>query len=258
MECYTGIDNASASVSQLLLKAAFSITPSQWLLSFLSAFAVFLYNFLEIHLIGDLLRGMRGDPVSLIYNPNSDFCSVLIAKCPTLRGRYLPTPWLPSPHLQTGFLQFFGRPPAFQYWRQIFHVPDGGTIALDWLSSNASRNHILNKTLIENDPVPIVVVVPGLTSDSASSYIRHIVHQLSKQGWDVVVSNHRGLGGISITSSTSQIGSECVGLFILTLCYMINRTPSSIANKIPIQIRYLVLPVLYDTHPYYTICTVVF
>ncbi|CAN6459461.1 unnamed protein product [Victoria cruziana] len=200
MECYTGIDNASASVSQLLLKAAFSITPSQWLLSFLSAFAVFLYNFLEIHLIGDLLRGMRGDPVSLIYNPNSDFCSVLIAKCPTLRGRYLPTPWLPSPHLQTGFLQFFGRPPAFQYWRQIFHVPDGGTIALDWLSSNASRNHILNKTLIENDPVPIVVVVPGLTSDSASSYIRHIVHQLSKQGWDVVVSNHRGLGGISITS----------------------------------------------------------
>ncbi|KAF3784710.1 Phospholipase [Nymphaea thermarum] len=200
MECYTGIDDASASAAQLMMKAASLITPSQWLLAFFLVLAFFLYNFIEIHLIGDLLRGMRGDPVTLIYNPNSDICAALIAKCPILRGRYLPTPWLPSPHLQTAFLQFLGRPPVFQYRRQIFHVSDGGTIALDWLSSNASRNHALNKAFAENDLTPIVVVVPGLTSDSASSYIRHIVYQLSKQGWDVVVSNHRGLGGISITS----------------------------------------------------------
>ncbi|MQL87972.1 hypothetical protein Taro_020537 [Colocasia esculenta] len=30
-------------------------------------------------------------------------------------------------------------------------------------------------------------------------YIKHLVYNIAKQGWNVVVSNHRGLGGVSIT-----------------------------------------------------------
>ncbi|KAF8411849.1 hypothetical protein HHK36_004408 [Tetracentron sinense] len=58
----------------------------------------------------------------------------------------------------------------------------------------------MNYTIPRDDKTPIVVVVPGLTSDSAAAYIKHFSFKMAKRGWNVVVSNHRGLGGISITS----------------------------------------------------------
>lgn len=33
-------------------------------------------------------------------------------------------------------------------------------------------------------------------------YIKHLVFKMAKSGWNVVVSNHRGLGGISVTVSS--------------------------------------------------------
>lgn len=33
-------------------------------------------------------------------------------------------------------------------------------------------------------------------------YVKHLVFKMAKSGWNVVVSNHRGLGGVSITVST--------------------------------------------------------
>ncbi|XP_059063693.1 embryogenesis-associated protein EMB8-like [Cryptomeria japonica] len=47
----------------------------------------------------------------------------------------------------------------------------------------------------ENNSTPIVIVIPGLTSDSKDPYIKHIAYALAKNGWKVVVVNHRGLGG---------------------------------------------------------------
>ena len=32
-------------------------------------------------------------------------------------------------------------------------------------------------------------------------YIKHVVFNTAKRGWNVVVSNHRGLGGVSVTVS---------------------------------------------------------
>lgn len=58
----------------------------------------------------------------------------------------------------------------------------------------------MNSFIAKNDTTPIVVVVPGLTSDSASAYIKHLAFNTAKHGWNVVVSNHRGLGGVPITS----------------------------------------------------------
>lgn len=90
----------------------------------------------------------------------------------------------------------------FQYRRQIFLAPDGGTVALDWLTNDGivggSAN--LNTLASVHDETPIVIVIPGLTSDSKDPYLKHIVYALAKQGWKTVVANHRGLGGTSITS----------------------------------------------------------
>ncbi|KAI7752924.1 hypothetical protein M8C21_000083, partial [Ambrosia artemisiifolia] len=48
--------------------------------------------------------------------------------------------------------------------------------------------------------VPLVIVIPGLTSDSDSPYIKHIAYKMAKHGWNVVISNYRGLGGVPLTS----------------------------------------------------------
>jgi predicted alpha/beta-fold hydrolase len=32
-------------------------------------------------------------------------------------------------------------------------------------------------------------------------YVKHVAYSMASKGWNVVVSNHRGLGGVSITVS---------------------------------------------------------
>ncbi|KAJ7002114.1 embryogenesis-associated protein EMB8 isoform X2 [Populus alba x Populus x berolinensis] len=165
------------------------------------AFLVFFYNFLEIHFLADLLTAFRGDPVSLTYNPSSQLYKSVASKCRILHGRFLPTPWLSSPHLQTAFLSLVEKSPHVTYKRRMFYATDGGTIALDWLmSSDVKGASCTNDATRENDKTPILIVIPGLTSDSGSAYVKHLVDKMAKHGWNVVVSNHRGLGGISITS----------------------------------------------------------
>lgn len=193
---------AASKLGPSLILRALNLSTWQYIVGLTSILIYFLYNFLEMHLIGDLLVGMRRNSVKLLYDPSSNIATHLLPKCEILKGRYWSTSWLCSPHLQTAFLHFFGRPPMFQYRRQIFLAPDGGTVALDWLTNDdivgGSAN--LNTLASVHDETPIVIVIPGLTSDSKDPYLKHIVYALAKQGWKTVVANHRGLGGTSITS----------------------------------------------------------
>ncbi|XP_074570980.1 uncharacterized protein LOC141827592 [Curcuma longa] len=190
------------SASELVFRAASMVPAAHYFLACFLVLLVFVYNLLEFHFFRDLLRGFRGDPVVLTFNPNSYIYEGIVSKCRMLRGRYVPTPWLLSPHLQTAFLHFYGRPPKVTYRRQIFCTHDGGTIALDWLlaSDVAGGSYYMDKSITQDDTTPIVVVIPGLTSDSVSPYLKHLTYSLAKQGQNIVVSNHRGLAGISITS----------------------------------------------------------
>ncbi|KAF5190606.1 embryogenesis-associated protein EMB8, partial [Thalictrum thalictroides] len=163
MEC-------SDSISELLLKVASLIPISHYLLGIWIISFIFWYNFLEIHIISDLFNGFRGNPVSLTFNTCSEIYHNVVSKCSILHGRYLVTPWLASPHLQTSFLNFLGRPPKFTYKRQLFITPDGGTIAFDWLMpSDVNRGSSYRSNVIsKEDTTPIVIVIPGLMSDSDS------------------------------------------------------------------------------------------
>lgn len=99
---------------------------------------------------------------------------------------------------------------------------------------------MVNGSTPGTDTTPIAIVVPGLTSDSTAAvnfttlfyilllfiylsfgtvsciscfrlfttrvfsilqYIKNLAFWLAKEGWNVVVQNHRGLGGISLTVS---------------------------------------------------------
>ncbi|CAI0439468.1 unnamed protein product, partial [Linum tenue] len=196
-----GCTAASDSPYELLFQALSLIPTAHYAALLLALWLVFLYDFLEIHLLRDLATGFRGDPVKLTYNASSELYRAVASKCQVLRGRYLPTLWLCSPHIQTAFLTFFGNPPRFTYKRVMFYTSDGGTIALDWvLHSDGGGAYTSHAVPQKDDKAPIVIVIPGLTSDSVAPYIKHLVFKLAKQGWNVVVSNHRGLGGVEITS----------------------------------------------------------
>ncbi|XP_042508857.1 phospholipase ABHD3-like isoform X2 [Macadamia integrifolia] len=201
MDCLTS-EEISVSAFELLFKAVSLIPISNYVFGCILLLLIFLYNFLEFHLIADIMKGYRGDPVSLTFNPCSEIYEGVVSKCKTLHGRYLATPWLSSPHFQTVFLNFHGKPPVFSYRRQIFHTADGGTIALDWLpySDVSTEAFHKNNSISKDDATPIVVVIPGLTSDSSSPYLKHLAFNMAKRGRNVVVGNHRGLGGISVTS----------------------------------------------------------
>ncbi|CAH2070584.1 unnamed protein product [Thlaspi arvense] len=189
-------EQESLSPYLLLFKSLSFIPTSHSLIFFFLTIVLFLYYFLEIHF-------PRADPISLTFNPNSDFCQFIVSKCRLLHGRYFPTIWLSSPHLQTAFLSLFGNSPRFCYKRNLFQATDGGTIALDWLMHSdvvEGISQVVNGSTPGNDRTPIAIVVPGLTSDSSAAYIKHLAFRLAKEGWNVVVSNHRGLGGISLTS----------------------------------------------------------
>ncbi|KAF3447363.1 hypothetical protein FNV43_RR12549 [Rhamnella rubrinervis] len=201
MDCSGNLHESSCNAYELLVHALSLIPVRHYLIGFLVVSLVFLYNFLEFHFFENLRTGLRGFPVALTYNSCSDIYNGVVSKCRILHGRYLPTPWLSSPHIQTAFLNFFGRPPAFSYRRELFHASDGGTIALDWLtSSDVSGAFQMSNGISKDDTTPIMVVIPGLTSDSASAYLKHLAFNTAKSGWNVVIINHRGLGGVSITS----------------------------------------------------------
>jgi len=47
-----------------------------------------LYRFLELHLLGDLLRGLRGGRVALTFHPESQVYQRVASKCRSLHGRW--------------------------------------------------------------------------------------------------------------------------------------------------------------------------
>ncbi|XP_024961531.1 embryogenesis-associated protein EMB8-like [Cynara cardunculus var. scolymus] len=186
---------------KLLLRALTLIPISHYLLLAFFALIVFVYNLLEIHILQDIISGFGGGHVSLTFNSSSDLYREVISKCHLLYGRYVATAWLSSPHLQTILLNVLVKTPSFSYKREIFRTSDGGTVALDWLMNSdvLETSFQINGTNTVAD-IPLVIVVPGLTSDSKSPYIRKIAYAMAKHGWNVVVCNHRGLGGVPLTS----------------------------------------------------------
>ncbi|PIN20993.1 Alpha/beta hydrolase [Handroanthus impetiginosus] len=187
---------------ELLLRAALLIPLSHYLLGLCLIFIVFLYNFLEIHFLQDFFTGFKGQPVTLTFNSSSKLYHDVVSKCRVLHGRYLSTPWLCSPHLQTVFVHYFGNPPVVNYTRQLFTTSDGGTIALDWVINAEDKQTAIqgNDAMQHNDRCPIIIIVPGLTSASDSAYVKHLAFKMAERGCNVAVSNHRGLGGVSVTS----------------------------------------------------------
>lgn len=186
------LDSFAKLGSTRLLVAAASVP--LWEYGFICAtiFGVIFYRFVDFQLISHFFTG---DSAKLVYSTESDVAKNVLQKMTF--ERFWPTPWLCSSHLQTMFLHFFAIPPAVKYRRELLTTVDGGTLGLDWADPLPDGSSHL---LPERDNTPIVLIIPGLTSDSKSQYVMHAVDAALDKGWRAAVANHRGLGGVPLTS----------------------------------------------------------
>ncbi|EDV22575.1 uncharacterized protein TRIADDRAFT_58949 [Trichoplax adhaerens] len=95
---------------------------------------------------------------------------------------YYPTCWAPGGHLQTILRAVFQILPPIHYTREILPTPDGGEIALDWIDDDRDTYRGL------------VVILPGLTGGSQSSYSQYLGYQAKLFGCRAVIYNNRGCG----------------------------------------------------------------
>jgi uncharacterized protein len=79
---------AGESPVELLLRAAAMVPAERYALAAIIVVSVFLYRFLELHVIGDILRGFRGGRVELTFHPASEIYHRVASKCRLLHGRY--------------------------------------------------------------------------------------------------------------------------------------------------------------------------
>jgi len=110
----------------------------------------------------------------------------------SLNRTYWPTPFYWEGRLQSifGLIKRTPNSHKLPYTREIFKLRDGGQVALDYLNSNET---VTGKK-------PIVLLLPGLTSSSQTSYVKTLCMAITKSGANVIVFNNRGIGGVPITS----------------------------------------------------------
>ena len=91
------------------------------------------------------------------------------------------------------------------YEREIFPLPDGGHIALDWIShksklrtSRGMKEGPDIQTLRDSQQTKLVIIFHGLCGDSTAEYIVHLADILLTEGYEVLVVVARGCGGLEI------------------------------------------------------------
>ncbi|CAI7800272.1 unnamed protein product [Closterium sp. NIES-54] len=196
--------------------AVSQLPPLVWwlLLAALAALLLaFLYNWFDLHVVSHLFVG---DRVKVVHHAGSNVARAVFARMRI--PHFWPTPWLCSPHLQTTFVHFCAPTPHVPYIRHVVRTPDGGTLGLDWAEPEAADGggkggkgagaagmggsgeaRVAGGRAERTSQVPIVIVVPGLTSQSSDKYMRQCVAGVTRHGWRALVPNHRGLGGVTIT-----------------------------------------------------------
>ncbi|KAJ3281884.1 hypothetical protein HDU79_010430 [Rhizoclosmatium sp. JEL0117] len=124
---------------------------------------------------------------------NVPLSSLVRSACPSLaHGRFFPTPWLVSGHLQTLYAGLVSKFPELRanYDRELFDLPDGGLIAIDW-----NKNH---KDMPATSP--ILILLHGLAGGSRETYICDLVPYALRDNYRVAALNFRGCGNTEITT----------------------------------------------------------
>jgi predicted alpha/beta-fold hydrolase len=105
----------------------------------------------------------------------------LVECCPHLSKEFNPPSILRNTHVQSVMGVLLFSRPSIEYSRSFLKLSDGGEVIVDIDNhSNLSPNS------------PITIIFPGLTGNSYSGYVRHLVSSLRAHGLRSVVVNYRG------------------------------------------------------------------
>jgi pimeloyl-ACP methyl ester carboxylesterase len=121
---------------------------------------------------------------TLTYTPN-ERNAALLRQCPRLRSFFFPCMLCFQADMSIVLYlvrEFCGSSPTYR--REELVMEDGGLIALDWLDPSE----------VVAGGGPIVMIMPGVTSDATDFATRNLARAVARRGWRAVVLVRRGNG----------------------------------------------------------------
>lgn len=103
---------------------------------------------------------------------------------PVSNPPFQPAWWLKHAHLQTVFAKYLSPKQRVTTDAEMFSLPDGDEVQLNWLSQAAT-----------DDKAPLLVLLHGLAGDINSHYIQAMLAQCHKLNWPAVLLHFRGCNG---------------------------------------------------------------
>ncbi|XP_065218687.1 phospholipase ABHD3 [Planococcus citri] len=152
----------------------------------------------------------------------------LESNVPVVKEKFWPTVWCFESRLQTVLGSVFRGFPEIPYNREILQLKDGGEVALDWL-------HPAN----DDENTPVIVVLPGLTGSSSSSYIKGFALAGQEAGFRLVVFNNRGIG-IELKTPQTYCASKSHDL-IQVVHHVKNKYPNAPIGGMGVSLGGLIL-----------------
>ncbi|EGD76906.1 hypothetical protein PTSG_08251 [Salpingoeca rosetta] len=164
----------------------------------------------------------------------------LLAKCPSLRQYRAPLWYLfdIAGTLATTIPHAIRGAATRRRWhpltRDLLRLQDGGVIAIDWAKPLPAANaHISTDgdagvASADGDErgAPVIVVMHGLCGSSESSYVRVLLEEATRQGFEVAVMNARGCGRVPLVNHVGMHAAR-ISDFRHALLHVRNCRPTS-------------------------------
>ncbi|CAG7825577.1 unnamed protein product [Allacma fusca] len=151
------------------------------------------------------------DKKPTICTSNKKLRNFLESHVPALFEKYSPSWLFWEGRLQSimGLALRLPESKKLPYMREIFQLSDGGELGLDYLDppeglgvqGSKGRKKKANRKLL-------VLLLPGLTSSSQTSYVKSVALAITHAGATVVVLNNRGLGGVPLKTPRTYCASK--------------------------------------------------
>lgn len=194
------------------IKATSAVTVKGTLVVLFSLLTSTLKAFL--HVVYSVFKRHADKPV-LYYKP-SHLNSTIVQTCKSLQREYHPPWWAINGHIETIASLIVGRYISVNWDRELVTLYDGGTVALDWVSS------VQGSKVSMRECQAILLVLPGLTGAVDGYFSLYGIAHRNKLY--PVIFNKRGHGGTKLSTPKLQCFGDPTDLREC-ICYISKKHP---------------------------------